>query len=73
MTGADLLNGAAHPAAVPNGFAVGMTVRHPKYGNGTVRDIGGYSKRRTVTVEFDDGREETFIADKCPLQPVGLR
>jgi DNA helicase-2/ATP-dependent DNA helicase PcrA len=73
MTGADLLNGAAHPAAVPNGFAVGMTVRHPKYGNGTVRDIGGYSKRRTVTVEFDDGRKETFIADKCPLQPVGLR
>jgi len=73
MTGADLLNGTSAPAAIGSGFAVGMTVRHPRYGNGTVRDVGGYSKRRTVTVEFDDGRQETFIADKSPLQPVGLR
>ena len=51
-----------------------MTVRHPQYGNGTVVEIGGYSKRRTVTVVFDDDdRRQTWVADKCPLQPIGMR
>jgi DNA helicase-2/ATP-dependent DNA helicase PcrA len=51
-----------------------MTVRHPRYGLGTVVNLGGFAKRRTVTVEFrDDGHSETFIAAKCPLQPVGMR
>ena len=40
----------------------------------SVVTIGGFAKRRTVTVEFEqDARSETFIAAKCPLQPVGIR
>jgi len=73
QTGLNLLGGDAQPAALPQGFAVGMTVRHPRYGTGTVLQIGGFARRRTVTVAFDDGRQESFIADKSPLQPVGVR
>jgi DNA helicase-2/ATP-dependent DNA helicase PcrA len=72
MTGADLLAGARSRAAeVPLGFAIGMSVRHPQYGLGRVVKIGGFAKNRTITVEFDDdGRSETFVAGKNPLQPV---
>jgi DNA helicase-2/ATP-dependent DNA helicase PcrA len=74
MSGADLLNGTATAQPLPVGFRVGMLVRHPRYGLGTVIDLGGYAKRRTVTVRFEtDDRQETFIAAKCPLQPVGVR
>ena len=72
VTGAELMNGAREAAPLPVGFAVGMTVRHPQYGNGTVVQIGGFSKHRTVTVLFDDDRRQTWVAHKCPLQPVGL-
>lgn len=73
MTGADLLAGAAARAAeLPMGFTVGMSVRHPQYGLGRVVKIGGFAKNRTITVEFeDDGRSETFVNGKNPLQPVG--
>ncbi len=73
MTGADLLAGAAARAAeLPVGFTVGMSVRHPQYGLGRVVKIGGFAKNRTITVEFeDDGRSETFVNGKNPLQPVG--
>jgi DNA helicase II / ATP-dependent DNA helicase PcrA len=73
MTGADLLAGAAARAAeLPVGFTVGMSVRHPQYGLGRVVKIGGFAKNRTITVEFeDDGRSETFVSGKNPLQPVG--
>ncbi|MEX2286007.1 MAG: UvrD-helicase domain-containing protein [Planctomycetaceae bacterium] len=75
-TAAELLNGTAaadKPVELPLGFAVGMEVRHPQHGLGTVINVGGFSKRRTVTVRFrKSDREQTFIASKCPLQPVGL-
>ena len=74
MTGADLLNGTIRAAELPQAFSVGMTVRHPRYGLGVVTAVGGYGGRRTVTVAFqDDGRSETFVQSKCPLQPVGMR
>ncbi len=73
-TGAALLNGTSEEASLPTSYPVGSRVRHPQYGHGTVVRIGGFSKRRTVTVEFDDSdRQETFVAARCPLQPVGGR
>ena len=73
-TGSALLNGNLEPATVPQGFSVGMTVRHPVYGLGTVVAISGMAKRRSLTVEFENGnRSQTFVASKCPLQPVGIR
>ena len=78
-TGAALLNGTGEEVELPDvgsssTFAVGMRVRHPKYGMGKVTGIAGFAKRRTVEVEFASGdRTETFSAAHCPLQPVGVR
>jgi DNA helicase-2/ATP-dependent DNA helicase PcrA len=76
-TGAALLAGTSEEAELPQAglsFSVGMRVRHPKYGNGTVTEVSGVSKKQTVTVEFqNDSRSETFRAAFCPLQPVGGR
>ncbi len=50
-----------------------MLVRHPRYGRGTVTTVSGGVGRVTVTVVFEhEDRCETFVAGKCPLQPVGL-
>jgi DNA helicase-2/ATP-dependent DNA helicase PcrA len=74
-TGAALAAGVKNAVDVPVGFHVGMTVRHPRYGLGTVLDVSpGMSRLRTLTVQFEtDDRKETFVAAKCPLQPVGVR
>ncbi|GAB4160903.1 MAG: UvrD-helicase domain-containing protein [Planctomycetaceae bacterium] len=75
MTGADLLNQKSDESSVNSagGFDVGMTVRHPRYGLGTIIQTGGYSRAKTVTVFFEqDNRQETFVVNKAPLQPVGL-
>ena len=72
-TGAALQAGANINAELPIGFGLGMQVRHPRYGLGTVIEVSGFSRMRTVTVEFaTDKRCETFIAAKCPLQPIGF-
>jgi DNA helicase-2/ATP-dependent DNA helicase PcrA len=72
-TGAALQAGTNEAAEVRTGFAVGAQVRHPRYGRGVVVDVSGMTRRRTVTVEFEvDGRRESFVEAKCPLQPVGL-
>ncbi|MFP6766051.1 MAG: ATP-dependent helicase, partial [Planctomycetaceae bacterium] len=73
-TGAALLAGQAAEVSLPLSFAVGMRVRHPRHGMGTVTGISGFSKKRTVTVEFcEDARIETYRVSHCPLQPVGGR
>jgi DNA helicase-2/ATP-dependent DNA helicase PcrA len=72
MTGASLLSGQSEAVPLPTGFGIGQQVRHPRYGRGTVTNIGGYGARRTVTVNFlEEDRTETFVASKAPLQPVG--
>jgi len=71
-TAAHLLSGEKTAVDVPIGFTIGMSVRHPRYGVGTVIDNGGYGTRRTVTVDFVNRDDpETFIASKAPLQPIG--
>lgn len=73
-TGAALKSGTKQSVELQTGFAIGMQVRHPRYGLGTVIETSGLSKNRTVTVEFAaDARRECFVAAKCPLQPIGLR
>ena len=73
-TGASLEAGTKQGVELPLGFAVGMQVRHPRYGLGTVIETSGLAKNRTVTVEFvSEARRESFMASKCPLQPIGLR
>ncbi len=54
------------------GFDVGTAVRHPRYGRGMVVEVSDGGSRPTVTVLFEaDDREETFVASRCPLQPIG--
>ena len=72
-TAASLLAGKTDTVEIPFGYQPGMQVRHPRYGLGSVLTVGHIASRRTVTVAFDeDGRLETFIVAKCPLQPVGV-
>lgn len=72
ITAAALLNGEKQAAQVPQLYTVGMRVRHPRYGLGTVIKVDGHGGNRNVTVEFPhDDRIQTFIAAKAPLQPVG--
>lgn len=71
MTGASLLNGTREAAAIPCNFTVGMRVRHPQHGYGHVTELG-IGSRRTVTVEFETGQRETYVAARSPLQPVGI-
>lgn len=53
-------------------FQPGMNVRHPRYGRGIVMEMSGGSHRATVTVLFDNtGETHTFVASRCPLQPIG--
>ena len=53
-------------------FAMGMQVRHPRYGRGVVTELSGGSSRATISVQFEnDGQTHTFVASRCPLQPVG--
>ena len=71
-TGAGLLNGETTGAAIPVGFAVGQTVRHPRYGLGRVTGADGGGRNRRVSVLFEDAdAPKTFVASKAPLQPVG--
>ncbi|QDT15755.1 ATP-dependent helicase [Alienimonas californiensis] len=77
-TAAGLLNGETTGAAVPVreegplGFKVGQTVRHPRYGLGTVTHSDGSARNRRVSVLFEDAENpKTFVASKAPLQPVG--
>lgn len=78
MTGADLARRALDPdgtddSPAPFVFQKGMQVRHPRYGRGTVLETSGASHRATVTVCFEsNGETHTFVASRCPLQPVGL-
>jgi DNA helicase-2/ATP-dependent DNA helicase PcrA len=69
-TAADLLAGNNKSIEIPTGFPVGSAVRHPRYGKGQVLSASGFGPRRTVTVEFEQGRTETFMVQKSPLQPL---
>ena len=60
-------------SAIASGFRHGMTVRHPQYGRGVITELSGGSHRATVTVRFESAQEpRTFVAGRCPLQPVGV-
>jgi DNA helicase-2/ATP-dependent DNA helicase PcrA len=75
ISGADLLNGGKPTGSVnPNRFSEGMLVRHPRYGLGTIVEISRVTSRTNVTVKFThEDRIQTFIAEKSPLQPVGVK
>lgn len=72
FSAADLLPGARPQPDNDSVFRPGQSVRHPRLGLGKVLHAQGTGKWRTVTVAFDDGHEQSFVALRCPLQPVGM-
>lgn len=75
-TGAELEQGGTGPTGkaleLLQGYSLGMQVRHPKYGLGTVINLQGMGLNRTVTVRFAaDERVQDFVSRHAPLQPVG--
>jgi DNA helicase-2/ATP-dependent DNA helicase PcrA len=72
FSAADLLPGAKPQPDNDSQFRVGQSVRHPRLGLGKVLAAQGTGKWRTVTVAFADGHEQSFVALRCPLQPVGM-
>jgi len=75
MSGADLLKQKRAGVSTKETsalFPVGSVVRHPRYGRGTVVRAAGGTGRATVTVHFEsEDLEQTFVASRCPLQPIG--
>ena len=59
------------PSAESELFPIGQRVRHPRLGAGTVKLSQGSGKWRTVTVEFANGEQHSFVVEKCVLQPIG--
>ncbi|MCA9061908.1 MAG: UvrD-helicase domain-containing protein [Planctomycetaceae bacterium] len=79
MTAADMEAGRSREVqlseitTLPASMNTGMQVRHPRYGCGTIVEIGGSQRRPTVTVRFDQGeRQETFVLGVAPLMPLGI-
>jgi DNA helicase-2/ATP-dependent DNA helicase PcrA len=73
MSGAELLKGGPAPTN-SHRFTEGMLVRHPRYGLGTVVEVTRVTSRNSVTIKFaHQDRIQTFVAEKSPLQPVGLK
>jgi DNA helicase-2/ATP-dependent DNA helicase PcrA len=70
-TAAELAGDAPPRSAAPDGFQLGMLVRHPAFGLGRVTRLNGYGAQRTATVQFTRGGDRSFVIAKSPLQPVG--
>ena len=62
---------AAPPARGHVGtVAVGMRVRHPDFGLGSVLEKSGAGETVKVAVLFDDGRTAKFLVRYAPLEPA---
>jgi DNA helicase-2/ATP-dependent DNA helicase PcrA len=80
MTASELAARQTHPNSSATddqpavfAFRQGMLVRHPRYGRGVITECSSGGHRATVTVRFEiDDAVHTFVASRCPLQPLGL-
>ena len=57
-------------SARATGFRVGMRVKHPTFGVGSVTDTFGSGEAIKVTVHFDDGRTTKLLVRYAPLEPA---
>jgi DNA helicase-2/ATP-dependent DNA helicase PcrA len=55
------------PAPSGDGFAVGVLVHHPKFGNGRITDVSGYGAMRRVKVRFASEGEKTLVVQHAKL------
>ena len=54
----------------PEGYRVGMRIRHDAFGAGVVRKVEGKGEQTRVTVIFDTGGERKFLAQFAPMRPA---
>ncbi len=51
-------------------YAEGMIVRHERYGEGRVIEVGGHGALRKVKIRFRTAGERTFLVEKAQLEIV---
>jgi DNA helicase-2/ATP-dependent DNA helicase PcrA len=54
----------------PEGYQVGMRIRHESYGAGVVSKVEGRGEQSRVTVLFDSGNQRKFLAQFAPMRPI---
>jgi len=50
-----------------DGFAAGVMVHHPKFGNGRITEVSGYGAMRRAKVRFASGGEKTLVLQHAKL------
>ncbi len=66
--------GGAKPAAAgadTSRFAVGVQVKHPRFGNGVITAMRGAKTNLIVTVRFEQGGSRDLAAVLAPLEIIG--
>jgi DNA helicase-2/ATP-dependent DNA helicase PcrA len=66
-TAAQMAGGATSLAA---SLKAGMSVMHPKHGEGTVVSMTGRGPKCTATIRFDDGETKSFRVAFADLRPI---
>lgn len=51
-------------------FKTGQRVRHPRFGDGTVRDLSGFGRDVRVVIDFDDGASKKLVARVANLETI---
>ena len=59
-----------HSQEAPEGYQVGMRIRHESYGAGVVSKVEGRGEKSRVTVLFDTGNQRKFLAQFAPMRPI---
>ncbi len=59
------------PSKHADGLEVGVSVRHPQFGTGTVAALSGYGVNRRARIDFDDAGAKTLILAYARLEVVG--
>lgn len=57
----------------PTGFSAGDSVRHPRFGEGTILSIQGEGTQAIAIVRFPGTRDRLLLLDRCPLEKLPAR
>jgi hypothetical protein len=49
---------------------MGSIVKHASYGKGTITATSGFGKNKSVTIKFENGKEQKFSLQHAPIEPI---